>query len=116
MSDTVFLVLNLVGALAFGLVVGWVTSSVFRRAKRNAITDISAVIGAVAGATVVALFSKEGGAFATYCIGLAIGFFYYIYRATKKGAPQWLGNQSFADDGGSDPLPPSRSDPLPPAR
>jgi len=36
-------ILNLLGALSFGLVVGWVTSGILRRAKREALTDITTV-------------------------------------------------------------------------
>jgi NhaP-type Na+/H+ or K+/H+ antiporter len=86
------LVLNLAGAGAFGLVVGWVTSGILRRSKRDGLTDISTVIGAIGGAAVTGLFAKETGAFGVYCIGLAIGFWYYISRATKPGAPDWLGD------------------------
>lgn len=113
-QETIVLVLNLVAAFVFGLFVGWITSSVFRRAKRNAISDISAVIGAVAGAAVVALFSKESGAFAVYCIALPIGFFVYIYVATRPGAARWLGAKSRDDNGnGDDSGLSDRSDPVP---
>lgn len=85
------LIFNLAGALAFGLVVGWVTSSTLRRAKRDGLTDISTVIGAVGGAAITGLFAKETGAFGVYCVGLAIGFWWYIRAAMKPGAPDWLG-------------------------
>jgi formate/nitrite transporter FocA (FNT family) len=84
-------ILNVVGAVCFGVVVGWVTSGSLRRAKRNGLTDITTVIGAIGGAAVTGLFAKETGAFGAYCVGLAIGFFFYVDRATKPGAPDWLG-------------------------
>ena len=70
--------INSWGALAFGLVIGWVTYRTLRR-KNDATTlsDISGVIAAVGGAAVVALF-KIGPLFGAYCIGLAIGFFGYF--------------------------------------
>lgn len=83
--------LTLLGALGFGIVIGWVTNGALRRAKRDGLTDITTVIGAVGGAAVTGLFSKETGAFGAYCIGLAIGFFYYVRVATRPGAPNWLG-------------------------
>jgi uncharacterized membrane protein YeaQ/YmgE (transglycosylase-associated protein family) len=88
--------LSFIGALCFGLVVGWVTSSTLRRAKRDNLTDIATVIGAIGGAAVMGLFAKDKGlfdtgAFAPYCIGLAIGFFVYIPLAMSKNAPDWLG-------------------------
>jgi len=66
------------GALCFGLVIGWITYRTLRHRKDDAqLSDISAVIGAVGGAAVTALF-KEGGLFGAYCIGLTIGFFLYL--------------------------------------
>ena len=85
-------ILNLVGALAFGLVVGWVTSGILRRSKRDALTDISTVIGALGGAAIIGLFSAETGAFGAYSIGLAFGFWWYLHQALKTNAPDWLGD------------------------
>jgi len=83
--------LSLIGALAFGLVVGWVTYGTLRRSKRGALTDITTVIGAVAGATITALFPRTSGDFGAYCLGLAIGFFGYLAAAKRPNAPDWLG-------------------------
>ena len=87
--------LSLIGAFAFGLVIGWVTYGSLRRAKRNGLTDITTVIGAVGGAAVTKLFPTESGAFGAYSIGLAIGFFAYLKAATsptgKQKANDWLG-------------------------
>ncbi|MFB0565303.1 MAG: hypothetical protein ACETWK_06440 [Candidatus Aminicenantaceae bacterium] len=67
-----------VGALCFGLVIGWVTYRTLRRREGNAaLSDIATVIGAVGGGTVTALF-KGGETFGWYCIGLAVGFFLYF--------------------------------------
>ena len=66
------------GALCFGLVIGWVTHRTLRRKEEKAaLSDISAVVAAVGGAAVTAIF-KLGDMFAAYCIGLAIGFFVYF--------------------------------------
>jgi hypothetical protein len=65
------------GPGAFGLVVGWVCYRTLRRKTDGvALGDIAGVIGAIGGATVVALF--KNGAFNAYCVGLAIGFFAYL--------------------------------------
>ena len=65
------------GPFCFGLVIGWITYRTLRRkSDAVAIGDIASVLGAVGGATVVALFIKE--AFDSYCIGLAVGFFAYF--------------------------------------
>lgn len=85
--------LNLIGAGAFGLLIGWVTSSILRRAKRDGLSDISTVIGAVGGAAILGLFPKENGAFGVYAIGLAIGFWVYIGVAMQPSSPDWLGEK-----------------------
>lgn len=87
------------GPFSFGLVVGWVTYRTLRRKTDGvALGDIAAVIGAVGGATVVGLF--KSGAFDSYCIGLAVGFFAYFVTgividkigksAGVEGAGQWM--------------------------
>ena len=81
------------GALCFGLVVGWVTYRTLRRREGNAaISDIASVIGAVGGGAVTVLF-KEPEVFGWYSIGLAIGFFLYLiimlYIEGKK-AGDWM--------------------------
>jgi uncharacterized membrane protein YeaQ/YmgE (transglycosylase-associated protein family) len=63
-----------IGAVCFGLVVGWVTYRTLRRAKEGAaISDIASVIGAVGGTTVTGLFKDMQ--FGWYAIGFAAGFF-----------------------------------------
>jgi uncharacterized membrane protein YeaQ/YmgE (transglycosylase-associated protein family) len=70
-------IMDIVGAVAFGLVIGWITYRTLRRNKEGAgISDIAAVVGAVGGATVTGLF--ESAVFWAYAIGLAIGFFGYF--------------------------------------
>jgi hypothetical protein len=85
--------LAIVGALFFGVVVGWVTYGSLRRANRSGLTDITTIIGAIGGAAITKLFPAENGAFGAYCIGLAIGFFAYLKEATKPDAPDWLGEK-----------------------
>ena len=70
--------LTLIGAGCFGVVVGWITYRTLRRRKGSAqLSDIAAVIGAVGGAAVTALFKSEE-LFASYSVGLAVGFFLYF--------------------------------------
>ena len=70
--------IEMVGAVCFGLVIGWVTYRTLRRKEGGAaLSDIAAVIGAVGGATVLGLFKNEK-LFGLYAIGLAIGFFSYF--------------------------------------
>ncbi len=83
------------GALCFGLVIGWVTHRTLRRKTEAAtLADIAAVIAAVGGAAITALF-KEAELFGAYCIGLAAGFFaYYVVGLIlygKAGLPDIMG-------------------------
>jgi hypothetical protein len=67
-----------IGAVCFGLVVGWVTyRTLVRRTDGVALSDIATVIGAIGGAAVVALFNDKEQ-FGLYSIGLAVGFFGYL--------------------------------------
>ena len=66
------------GAVCFGLVVGWVTyRTLARRTDGVTLSDIATVIGAVGGAAVVAIFDDER-LFGFYSMGLAAGFFGYL--------------------------------------
>lgn len=69
------------GAFCFGLVVGWVTYRTLRRTKTKGLSDIATVIGSIGGAAVLSLFPEEAEAFQAYSIGLAIGFFMYLFVA-----------------------------------
>jgi hypothetical protein len=70
-----------IGALCFGLVIGWVTYRTLRRREgAAALSDLATVIGAVGGAAVTALF-EVGTIFGMYSIGLAVGFFAYLIVA-----------------------------------
>ncbi|MCX6080546.1 MAG: hypothetical protein NTW32_13520 [Chloroflexi bacterium] len=87
--------LSVWGAGFFGLVIGWVTYRTLRRkSEATTLADISAVIAAIGGAAVTALF-KEGPLFGAYCIGLAIGFFAYfvvlLVLFGKDGASDAMG-------------------------
>jgi hypothetical protein len=85
----------LVGAACFGLVVGWVTYRALRRREgAAALSDISAVIAAVGGAGIMALFDRVD-LFGAYSIGLAIGFALYFIIGLKvygkDAAGPWMG-------------------------
>ena len=67
-----------IGAIAFGIVVGWITyRTLARQTEGVAVSDIATVVGAVGGGAVVGLFDNER-LFGFYAIGLAIGFFAYL--------------------------------------
>jgi hypothetical protein len=83
-----------VGALCFGVVVGWIVYRTLRRRRDPArISDIATVIGAVGGAAVTTQFDNEK-LFGWYSIGLAAGFFgYLVLGHTVFKSTSWLGGQ-----------------------
>jgi uncharacterized membrane protein YeaQ/YmgE (transglycosylase-associated protein family) len=84
------------GAICFGVVMGWITYRTLRRREgAAALSDIATVIGAVGGAAVTALFETPD-LFGGYCIGLFAGFFAYLVVAVnwvtdETSAGKWLG-------------------------
>jgi hypothetical protein len=86
-----------VGAVCFGLVIGWVAYRTIRRSNKVAgLSDLATVIGAVGGGAVTGLFPEKSSLFGLYCIGLAVGFFGYLVTAmmlAPKGESvnEWLG-------------------------
>lgn len=80
-----------IGALCLGAVIGWITYRTLRRKKEAAITDIGSVVGAIGGAAVTAWFGKQGLP-AWYCIGLAGGFLSYFIVGGFVGehGPSWM--------------------------
>ncbi|HJT15613.1 MAG TPA: hypothetical protein VJ790_23525 [Dongiaceae bacterium] len=67
------------GAMSFGLVIGWFLYLINRYRKGDVqFGDITTVVGAVGGAAVTRLFSEGGELFGAYGLGLAIGFFSYF--------------------------------------
>ncbi|MFI7130047.1 hypothetical protein ACIBQ1_30430 [Nonomuraea sp. NPDC050153] len=79
------------GAICFGLVIGWITYGTLRRRQGAAgLTDLAAVLAAVGGGAVSALVGPE--VFGAYAVGLAIGFFGYLVAATLMPDSKWLGD------------------------
>jgi uncharacterized membrane protein YeaQ/YmgE (transglycosylase-associated protein family) len=89
--------MEIVGAICFGLVVGWLTYRTLRRKEEiTALTDLATVIGVVGGAAITTLFpNDEENLFAFYAIGLLVGFFGYlivnlvVYGKDETGT--WMG-------------------------
>lgn len=76
-----------IGAVLFGIVVGWITyRTLVRRADAVQLSDIATVIGAIGGAAVVGIFDSEH-LFGLYAIGLAAGFFGYLALFYKLNGP-----------------------------
>jgi hypothetical protein len=93
--ETFAKIVELVGSLLFGLVIGWVTYRTLRRnTDKIGLSNIASVIGAVGGATITGLF-KTPESFGLYSIGLAIGFFLYLRLGTTIWKDvEWLGDGS----------------------
>jgi hypothetical protein len=87
------MVTDSIGAVCFGLVVGWITYRTIRRSTQEvSLSDIASVVGAVGGAAVISLFGNSH-LFSWYAIGLAAGFFLYlIIGATIAKDVGWLGD------------------------
>ncbi len=70
--------ISALGALFFGLAVGWISYRTLRlTAGANAFSDIATIIGAVGSAAVITLL-KSDVLFGWYGTGLAIGVFAYF--------------------------------------
>jgi O-antigen/teichoic acid export membrane protein len=85
-----------IGALCFGLVIGWITYRTLRRREGAAqLSDISTVLAAVGGGAVTALPFDDPDVFGMYGIGLAAGFFAYLgvsMLVSDKEASEWMGD------------------------
>ena len=72
--------IQLIGAGAFGAVIGWYVYYINRWRKDDVqLSDIVTLVGAVGGAAVLALFPAKTDLFGAYGIGLAAGFFLYFF-------------------------------------
>jgi hypothetical protein len=86
-----------VGAICFGVVIGWITYRTLRRSDTTSVSDLAGVVGAVGGAAVLAIFNR-GDSFAWYAIGLAGGFFLYLIVnliLDFGGTTKWMGGDDF---------------------
>ena len=85
--------IEIIGALCFGIIIGWVTYRTLRRQGETvALSNIASVIAAVGGGAVTASFNTPE-IFSWYCIGLFIGFFgYLILGNTLFKEVAWLGS------------------------
>jgi len=67
-----------IGAICFGVVIGYVTYRALARSTANAsISDLAAVVGAVGGGVVTGLFAPDTDLFGWYAIGLLLGMAIY---------------------------------------
>jgi hypothetical protein len=71
--------IRLLGAGAFGALIGWYIYYVNRYRKGDVqLSDITTVIGVIGGAAVTTLFDPKAELFGAYGLGLFIGFFGYF--------------------------------------
>ena len=71
--------LQLIGAGAFGALIGWFVYYINRyRTGGVQFSDLVTLIGILGGAAVLALFPAGTELFGAYGIGLAVGFFAYL--------------------------------------
>lgn len=68
-----------IGAVCFGIVIGYVTYRTLVRTDGSSVSDIAAVLAAVGGAGVTKLFDPASGdAFGWYAIGLLVGMAVFL--------------------------------------
>jgi hypothetical protein len=72
--------LQIAGAIGFGALIGWYVYYVSRhRTDQVTISDLGALVGAIGGAAILAIFPAKSDLFGAYGIGLFAGFFgYYL--------------------------------------
>ena len=86
------MVVSDIGAVCFGLVIGWITYRTLRRREGPvALSDIATVLGAVGGGAVAAIFDTPE-IFGYYAIGLAAGFFGYLIIGSLFADHGWMGD------------------------
>jgi len=99
--------LQLLGAAAFGVVVGWFLYYVNRyRSGAVQLADVVTVVGAIGGAAILALFPAKSDLFGAYGLGLFGGFFGYLLvlavlvrRSPNFDADWFLDGRRRAPDG-----------------
>ncbi|MEO3870058.1 hypothetical protein ABGB18_14650 [Nonomuraea sp. B12E4] len=103
-----------VGAVCFGLVLGWITCGTWGRGRGAAgLADLTAVLAAVGGGAVTALLDLPD-AFGGYAVGLVVGFAGCLVLSTLMPDSKWLGVQAPPVSRATDPAlgqPERRNDP-----
>lgn len=81
------MIISCIAALCFGMVIGYVLNWAVRHNPKPDAKEVSALIAAVVGGTVVSLIRNLincPNAISWYLIGLAIGFFLYTIAIWKR--------------------------------
>lgn len=83
-----------IGALCFGIVLGYVTYRTLVRTENSSVSDLGAVLAAIGGGTVTAVYDPASGdAFGWYAIGLLVGMACFLVlrlrleRTVGEGQP-----------------------------
>lgn len=72
-------VIQLLGAGAFGMIVGWYVYFINRYRSGNVqFSDLTTLVGIIGGGALLAIFEAGTDLFGAYGIGLATGFFGYF--------------------------------------
>ena len=101
--------LQLIGAGCFGLILGWYLYFINRyRSGPVDFGDITSMLTAIGGASVLALFQSGTDMFGAYGIGLAVGFFlYYAILNTMVARSPNFDAEFFLDGRRKRPVEPS---------
>jgi len=77
--NTVATTLQLWGAGAFGVLIGWYVYYINRYRKADVqLGDLVTLVGVIGGGAVLAIFPAKSDLFGAYGVGLGIGFFGYF--------------------------------------
>lgn len=80
--------INSIGAVCFGITIGYVTYRTLVRMNNTSISDIAAVVAALGGGAITSTFDPaEGDAFAWYAIGLLGGMTLFLVLRLKFERP-----------------------------
>jgi hypothetical protein len=94
-KENVLMVIVGLGALCFGLLVGWIVSRILRQqAGLPWLQNLIALAGIIIGAAVLALF-RDAGLFGWYAVGLLLGFLVFLALGVvlygKQELQSWRG-------------------------
>ena len=81
--------LSFLGALCFGVFMGWVARERSERIEQSGLNAVAIAVGVVGGALTTAIFRPATGEFAAYCIGLLFTFILFplIRNYFRKPSP-----------------------------
>jgi hypothetical protein len=101
-----------IGALVFGVVVGFITyRTLIRTTQKTSIGDLATIITAIGGAAITRLFGPGGESFAWYAIGLACGlaiyFLIYLKLNGRKATAIVMGGGVGDSHGGTEDTAPA---------